>query len=184
MLIERATELDAKGIASVHVQSWRETYRGIINQEFLDSLKEESRYELWKESLKSEQNGYAYVAKNESGEIVGFASFGVERTKKFGIEAELYAIYLLDGYKGQKVGSKLFYAGLQQILKLNLKSLMVWVLNENPSKRFYESFQPEMIAEEQIKIGTGVHKEIAYSWNDLHLLNKRLEESIKREGVK
>jgi len=82
MLIERATQLDARGIASVHVQSWRDTYKGIIDQEFLDSLKVEDRYELWKESLKAEQNGCVYIAKNDSGEVVGFASFGVERTKK------------------------------------------------------------------------------------------------------
>jgi len=150
MLIERATQLDARGIASVHVQSWRDTYKGIIDQEFLDSLKVEDRYELWKESLKAEQNGCVYIAKNDSGEVVGFASFGVERTKKFGIEAELYAIYLLDEYKGQKIGSKLFHAGLQQILKLDYKSLMVWVLDKNPSKHFYESFQPEKLVEEKI----------------------------------
>lgn len=38
---------DAPGIAKVHVDSWRSTYKGIIPQSFLDGLSYEQRTKLW-----------------------------------------------------------------------------------------------------------------------------------------
>jgi hypothetical protein len=36
--IRRASQSDARAIAEVHVASWRETYRGIVPDAFLDAL--------------------------------------------------------------------------------------------------------------------------------------------------
>ncbi|KAF0820926.1 MULTISPECIES: hypothetical protein [unclassified Cytobacillus] len=44
----RAAELsDAEGIAKVHVDSWRTTYKDIIPENFLENLSYQSREELW-----------------------------------------------------------------------------------------------------------------------------------------
>lgn len=46
MIIRRAGINDAQGIAIVHVNSWRTTYKGIIQNDFLNNLSYET--ELWK----------------------------------------------------------------------------------------------------------------------------------------
>ena len=48
--IRKASVDDAAEIANVHINSWREAYKGLLPQEFLDErpLNFKNRYELWK----------------------------------------------------------------------------------------------------------------------------------------
>lgn len=171
MIIAKAVFEDAKAIASVHVESWKQAYRGIIDQDFLDNLKEENRLKMWKESLSSKKDDeVVYVAKNKEGDIIGFASFGKERTERYGVDGELYAVYLLEDYKGEKIGTKLFRAGVEHMRNVGMTSLLVWVLADNPSRKFYESFKPEKAGEEHIKIGKKDYVELAFVWKDLNSL--------------
>src|SRR6185312_11535769 len=106
MLIRKAQLEDAVGIAKVHVDSWRTTYKGIVPDSFLDSLSYEKREQIWRSGI--EANG-VYIAEDESGRIVGFASGGAERTGKYeAYIGELYAIYLLEGQQGNGLGRMLF----------------------------------------------------------------------------
>ncbi len=172
MIIRRAVLEDAKGIAEVHVQSWQETYKGIVDQAYLDNLKVEERYRRWKAGLASKSDSEpTYVAESNEGRIIGFASFGPERTKKYGVDGELYAIYLLENYKGRKVGTALFQAGINELVK-TYSSILVWVLAENKSKLFYEKFHPEKADEVEIEIAGNKHKEIAYVWQDIEVLKQ------------
>lgn len=175
MKIRRAVLEDARGIAEVHVKSWQETYKGIVDQNYLHSLKVEDRFRMWKAGLATKNDSQpVYVAENSEGRIIGFSSFGPERTKKFSVDGELYAIYLLEKYKGRKIGTALFRTGVQELSK-EYSSLLVWVLAENNSKFFYEKFGPEKAREEDIEIAGSKHKEIAYVWKDIKALNKILE---------
>ena len=40
---------DAKGIAKVHINSWKSTYKGIISDESLNKMNIERGIERWKE---------------------------------------------------------------------------------------------------------------------------------------
>jgi len=179
MIIRRAILEDAKGIAEVHVKSWQETYKGIVDQEYLDNLKVEDRFRMWEAGLSVKNHSEpVYVAENRQGEIIGFASFGAERSKRFAADGELYAIYLLEKYKGSKIGTALFAAGVKDFLS-HYSSILVWVLAENKSRLFYEKFVPEKAGEEEITIAGKKHKEIAYVWKDIEDLNSKLVKNIK-----
>jgi L-amino acid N-acyltransferase YncA len=70
---------DAPGIAKVHVDSWRTTYKGLIADEFLAALSYERRTQVWTQSLADPQiASFLYVAETKTGEIVGFVSAGPE----------------------------------------------------------------------------------------------------------
>ena len=51
MKIRKAVIADVKGIAKVHVDSWKTTYRDIISDEFLNKLSYESREKLWASNI-------------------------------------------------------------------------------------------------------------------------------------
>lgn len=177
--IRKATKDDAKGIAKVHVRSWQETYQGIVSEDYLDSLKVEDRESLWEKSLsQSVDTSPVFVAVNPEGEIIGFASFGKERSGKFKADGELYAIYILKKYQRGKLGLMLLQAGLDTLLKQKYHSMLVWVLADNESRRFYESLQPEKAGEEIVKIAGGEYIEVAYTWKDLKLLNQAILEKL------
>jgi len=38
IIIRKALPVNAEAVAKVHVQSWQETYRGIMEDEYLDKL--------------------------------------------------------------------------------------------------------------------------------------------------
>lgn len=96
--IRRATVADAERIAFVHVTAWRETYRGLVPDNALDSLSIPDRTGKWTQILRDETSvgqQSTFVA-DEHGEVVGFANGGICRSELLARDNELYAIYLLD----------------------------------------------------------------------------------------
>lgn len=71
MNIRKARLKDAEGIARVHVDSWRTTYKGIIPDDYLNSLSYEQRTELWKNNIGKKGN-YVLVAENTEEQVIGF----------------------------------------------------------------------------------------------------------------
>ena len=47
IILREATASDARGIARVHVESWKTTYRGLIADEYIDSIFYADREQLW-----------------------------------------------------------------------------------------------------------------------------------------
>lgn len=142
----------------------------------------EERVQFWSSRLTSPKNGlFVFVAENEAGQLVGFASFGNERTQQYKIDSELMAIYILKKFKRGKIGTKLLFEGLKEMIHQGKNSLLVWVLANNPSRRFYESFSPVRIGEKEIKIGNQVCVEIAYAWKDLTSLKESIAHQV---GIK
>jgi N-acetylglutamate synthase-like GNAT family acetyltransferase len=175
MKIRRANVSDAGGIAKVHVDSWRTTYKGIVSNTILDQLSYEDRKKRWERGLSdSKSSTNTYVVENETGNIVGFANGGPERTEKYGFDGELYAIYILQEYQRQQLGKQLFSYVARDLHKQGHQSVFVWVLTENPSRRFYQSFQPVEIDRQILQIGGGHHEEIAYGWKDIEFLLNQL----------
>jgi L-amino acid N-acyltransferase YncA len=95
MVIREAAVEDVPGIARVHVDSWRTTYKGIVPQRIINGFTYEMREELWRRELAPDNASFVYVAE-EGGQIVGFASGGPAREEEAPDHAgQLYAIYLL-----------------------------------------------------------------------------------------
>jgi ribosomal protein S18 acetylase RimI-like enzyme len=169
MLVRRAHPADASGIAKVHVDSWRTTYRGIVPDGYLDSLSYEECETQWSRALQEGRNRI-HVAENDTGTIVAFACGGPERTKQYDYDGELYAIYILREYQRKGIGRRLFQAVARDLAADGFRSLLVWVLADNPSRRFYEALGGEKVAAKPITIGGVTLEEVAYGWKDLRLL--------------
>ncbi|ALX48887.1 GNAT family N-acetyltransferase [Lentibacillus amyloliquefaciens] len=170
MNIRKATEQDAPGIARVHIDSWRTTYKGIVPDDFLDSLNYEDRTKRWEQNVR-ESN--VYVAENDTGKIFGFSTGGKEREEKYGgYDGELYAIYILEEYQGKGIGKKLVKPVADELSKAGFNSMLVWVLEENDAKYFYEKLGGKYIDTADITIDGAELKEMAYGWPDLNVLTK------------
>lgn len=176
MIIRKARLEDSLQIAEVHIKSWQQAYKGIISEEYLNNLSVKDRQQMWESSLSSPRDDApVYVAVNEEGSIVGFASFGIERERRRPMEGELYAIYLLNENRRSGNGTMLLKAGIQDLIKHNFKSVLVWVLAENPSREFYEKFSPAKVDTKTIQIGNDSLEEIAYKWEEINGLFEKLE---------
>jgi GNAT superfamily N-acetyltransferase len=170
IIIRPAVENDAEGIARVHVISWRETYRGIVPDEFLDRLSVQRRMTQWARSLSDPSDLYHHTFVSEvDGQIAGFSNYGFPQEKDEEFDGELYAIYLLKSAQGRGIGKMLFLEAAKGLLELGSSSMLVWVLRDNPTRGFYEHLGGVYVREKPIEIGGRELMEIAYGWRDLRI---------------
>ena len=166
--VRRATVADADAIGRVHVESWRTTYRGIVPQEYLDGLRAEQRAANWRRSLAaSPEQSFVFVAER-AGAIVGFASGGRERRQSAAFAGELEAIYLLADQQRGGIGHLLVAAVATELLRRDLRSMLLWVLEQNsPARAFYERLGGRIVEQQSVTIGGLALTELANGWHDI-----------------
>ncbi|MFB2893443.1 N-acetyltransferase family protein [Aerosakkonemataceae cyanobacterium BLCC-F50] len=169
MIVREATHNDVPAIARVHVDTWRSTYQGIVPDEHLAKLSYEQRANFWHQifHLPPEDSNFTFVAEEESSKIVGFANGGVERTGDPLYKGELNAIYILQIHQGKGIGRCLVQAVAKMLIQLGIKSMLVWVLVDNPACQFYTALGGEPVREKEIEIGGKRLIEVAYGWKNL-----------------
>ncbi|MDQ1147652.1 L-amino acid N-acyltransferase YncA [Bacillus sp. SORGH_AS 510] len=168
MNIRKAVLSDAKGIARVHVDSWRTTYANIMTEDYLNQLSYEKREEMWNIII---PNGGVYVAENNEGTIVGFSSGGKERLGEYpGFSGELYAIYILKEYQGKGLGKALVKPIVKELQDQQIDSMVVCVLEENNSRLFYEALCGKKIDTIEVEIGGKRLNELIYGWEHIGTL--------------
>jgi GNAT superfamily N-acetyltransferase len=168
LTIRKADIEDAAAIAHVHLESWKTTYAGIVSDAFLASLNKEDRTHSWQEQILA-GNISIFVAEDEKA-IFGFAAVGKIREKLDDYDAELYAIYLLRERQGQGVGRTLVLTSASALRVKGFMSMIVWVLEQNPSVSFYERLGAVQIARKVINIGGANLQELAFGWLSLDRL--------------
>ncbi len=168
--IRPAKSGDEDAIASVHIKSWQEAYHGLIPQNYLDALPSEleNRIKMWTSILANPQR-WAWVAENANG-IVGFVLFGQPRDPNREGFIELGAIYLLESEKGKGTGFSLLSAGFNKMKDLGYKKSYCWVLENNPTIKFYERSGARFSGHtKDDEIGGKQFKELAYEWDSLNI---------------
>lgn len=58
---------------------------------------------------------------------------------------EVYAIYVLPEYQRQGIGRQLMSMCAEELLRGSMDTLLVWVLEANPARRFYERLGGELV---------------------------------------
>lgn len=170
MRIRAATTDDAPAIARVHVDSWRTTYKGIVPDDHLANLSYERREAYWCEVIAKGNTPERVFVAEDNGLVIGFANCGLERTSNPDYTGELYAIYLFQQHQGQGTGRALTRAVANCLLEQAHTGMLVWVLEQNPSRRFYEALGGQEVERKPITIGSVDLIEVAYGWRDLHAL--------------
>ncbi|MFD2042803.1 GNAT family N-acetyltransferase [Ornithinibacillus salinisoli] len=169
---------DADQIANVHVSSWKSTYKELLDEKDLSNITYENRKTLWETILKIQKQGQCtyIIQRNQDDKIVGFVSGGPERTKNFNhFDGEIHTIYLLEEYQKQGLGARLLKVFAEQMKTLGYQSILVWVITQNPSSRFYERYEAKPIGTEKVTIGEGTYQETAYGWQSIDDLLQRLD---------
>jgi ribosomal protein S18 acetylase RimI-like enzyme len=172
-IIRPALVNDGPGIARVHVESWKTTYAGIFPEAVLTALSVEKRAHFWRGSLAAPEPGsITLVACDPTGSVVGFVAGGNERTGQLGRDGELYSIYLLQATQRQGVGTLLVRYFVRELRLREFTSMVVWVLDVNPSRKFYEALGGQVISQQYIERGGQSYLEVAFGWDDLSTLSR------------
>jgi len=173
MKIRKATQADAAGIAKVHVDSWRTTYKGIIPDDFLSKLSYEKRTQSWIQNIAREDN-YVLAAENTDGKIIGFADCSTRETNTVPNSSDLTSIYLLEEYQGKGIGKQLLKQIFLHFKSLGYENIFVEVLADNKTRHFYEYYGAKLFNRTQINIGGKVLDELIYEWDNIDEVLKKL----------
>ena len=171
--IRPADSGDALGMASVRVNTWRVAYRGIVPDAFLDGLSAEGVADRWSKAFWQDRDPGVglFVAENEAGEIIGIAICGPEQDRAPAHKGEIYVLYVLPAYQQRGIGRSLVAACARHLIgQLGAKTLIVWVIAENPYRRFYESLGGKLVREKTMEIGGKPILEAGYGWDELDSL--------------
>ncbi|MBX9974553.1 GNAT family N-acetyltransferase [Cytobacillus firmus] len=166
MTIRKAVLADSIGIAKVHVDSWRTTYKNIIPDAFLSNLSYDRRTDLWNENIVKEGN-YVFVAENSDGEIIGFADCGKRESNHIPESGDVTAIYLLEEYQGKGIGKGLLKQVFLQFEELGFNRIFVEVLEDNKTRYFYEYYGAELYKTKKITIAGAELNLLIYEWNNI-----------------
>ena len=138
MIIRQARLDDATDIACIHVETWRDTYAGIVPANYLDRLSIEQRQNRWTAIL-TRSTDKTIVLTDTSERVVGWASYGPSRDDDGNGHGELYALYLTSTDWGKGYGRQLILAVENRLTELGFANFTLWVLEQNArARRFYK----------------------------------------------
>ena len=136
MSVRRARPDDADVLGRVHVDAWLATYRGLIDDHYLDALDPAVSADRWHRTL-ADQNTNCLVAVDDAEEVRGFALFG-EALGDPGT-GQLYAINLEPRAWGLGLGRELIAAASGELHAMGFSEAFLWVVDGNArARRFYE----------------------------------------------
>jgi GNAT superfamily N-acetyltransferase len=125
--IRDAAPRDVKEIGFVHWKSWIDTYTGLINPTFLESLSAQ------KSAARFKELGVAnMLVLTADGTVVGFSVSG--RSKDDDLPdscGDIHAIDILKDYHKLGYGRKLLEASLEKLRREGFDMVSAWLLEDN-----------------------------------------------------
>ena len=173
MRIKQATILDIDTISSIHSKSWKNAYRGILSNEYLDTEVESEHISLWQKRLSSEDQTNKLILLAYKIEIpVGFMCVVLGGDRNLG--SCLDNLHVLPDYRGQRIGLRLFVEAARWTRKEQMCQLMhLWVLEENYKARsFYNSLQGKIVDRKLSKFGQCEVPVLCYLWDNLSAITE------------
>lgn len=135
--IRRANAKDAVSMSTVHANSWKKAYQGLLPDEYLNKIKDTRWVDMIQEGL-GDDRMKAWVATIED-KVIACACVGNSRYQNYRDQLELISIYVLPEYWNLGIGSKLINKVVEYALNNRYSEIGLWVLDgNNQAIRFYE----------------------------------------------
>ena len=167
MIIEPAVLGDAPAIAAVHIAAWRSAYANILPSTYLATLSLARHTAMHHQAIATGRS--VLVARAENERLVGFCTAGRPRTPNIA-EGEVETLYVLDDYRDQGLGRGLLQQAAQTLATKGCKTLFLWVLQDNPSRWFYERLGGRPTATSPTQVAGKTFTQTAYLWNPITTL--------------
>jgi len=159
-IIINATEKNHQEIAEVSIRCWKQAYKNILDQDYLENISVEKKIAS-RSSWFHEPNKFSIVAIIQN-KIIGFCDFGESRHPELAA-GEIYTLYVLEEYQRHGIGTMLVNEAICQLDKHELKPIVVLSLEDNKKADiFYKKLEFNFIKNIQVKIGESYYSESFY----------------------
>jgi ribosomal protein S18 acetylase RimI-like enzyme len=130
MKIRRATQSDLKGIATIHIESWKDSYSDVLPAEFLAEQIDRDLAQHWSE-IQIQNEDVVLVAEEDS--LVGFVAVWC-RPIPF-----IDNLHVIPSHRSKKLGVALIKAAAKELINKGHNAAYLWVFESNEKAiSFYE----------------------------------------------
>ncbi len=167
MNYRHATIDDIQQIAELHALSWRNSYRGMLSDDFLDREVSDNRLAVWKSRLETPNVEQFVLVAEENKRIDGFVCVFPRHHDKWG--ALLDNLHVRQERQGQGLGKDLMSrTGSWMQTHHPDSALYLWVFDANQQAiRFYERLGGQLVGEKrEAKFGNKPVRALRYAWHD------------------
>ena len=165
LLIRNVELSDLKDVSEIVVKGWQTAYRGIVDDDYLDSLSVEENYQKRVKDYK--ENGF--IVAEQDNKIVGFCRYRIGNNYKNEypeVDCELSALYVKPEEKRKGIGQELVKYVKNEFRKNNLNKMIIWCLKNNYSSRaFYEKMGGKLCGETSCVRGGKEYKEVGFIYD-------------------
>ena len=133
-LIVPAGPGDADALARLHVETWRETYAGLLPAGYLGAMDVKRHARRWRAQLAASVKPAPVLVAEQRGGLVGYCAGGARDA-----DAEVFTLYVRGRAQGAGLGDGLLRSMARVLRADGASSLHLWVLSENRRARaFYD----------------------------------------------
>lgn len=165
IIIRNIKEEDIPSVIDIQISGWKTAYKGIIDNDFLNSMNREKKIEQRRKDYK--QDGYIIAETNK--EIVGFCRYIDNNSytpNMLDIDCEIVALYVKPDLKYNGIGTKLFQFVTNEFKRKNRTKMIIWCLKDNEaSKKFYTKMGGEIVKEKVVKMGEKNYLEVGFRYS-------------------
>lgn len=162
LIVRPAITQDLKSIAEIKVSGWQNSYRGIINDDYLDAMSVQNQIN----AVSSYPLESFFVIENDFA-VLGFCRIAIYNfTNNEMPDSEIREIYVRPDLKRHGIGSRLFKYVLEELRKRGCKNLRLGVLKQNRDARlFYEKIGGKLKDEGSISLLGEKYPTVSYEFD-------------------
>jgi len=160
---------DADAVARVYIDSWHDTYAGVLPTQLLCAMTPGGQSARWRATIRARGREAVLVAEHERFGVVGIASLGPARDPALTFDGEVYTLYVDPNFYGRGVGRALLSAAFAALAARGFSSCVIWAHAKNPARFFYEAMGGRQIAARTVRMMGGAVPETAFGWPRLKL---------------
>ena len=127
MIIRDSRHVDIEKIANLYISNWKNTYSGLLSQNFLDNMTIDYGIDKWSKYL-SNKNNKLFVAYEENT-FLGFVASKVDDENAHWWYLD--SLHVNKNARGHGVGTKLIYEVGKYALTNNYKSMSICIVCGN-----------------------------------------------------
>ena len=166
--IRKANVDDAYGITYVNVYTWKTTYKWLMPDFLIENrIKNiDTRVEKMREIIK-ETWTHLVLEDVETKKIIWMLSYCPSRNQDYPNSWEIMAIYVLKEYQRLWLGKKLFFAWINELIKLWYNDMIINVLKWNNAIDFYKKYGGQIVWEKSDQVGAFTLEEYILFFEDI-----------------
>lgn len=155
---------DAPDLARIQVDSYRSAYAGILPEDYLDQFSLDDQERDWIEMLGPKGSDGILIAEDGDSRLSGYAVGRAPASYPQPYDCELVSLHVRRDAHRRGIGRALVSATAEQLATRGCQALVLWVLEANPARGFYERLGAARLEGRKPMINA---YEIAYGWPDI-----------------